>query len=204
MIRTLILVRHGHTESSDAGRYLGRTDMDLSAQGLRQAEHLAAWIANMRVDAILTSPALRARRTAEIVGSRAALAPTVDERLRELDFGLAEGLTLSELRARHAEAAAGFESDPVTNHFPGGEHPAVAVERLHDATEDVLHHPWHRTLLVTHNTLIRLFICEVLGIPLSAYRRRLPIAEHCALTELVADDDGLALRRFNAVVPGNA
>ena len=202
-MRTLILVRHGHTESSDAGRYLGRTDMDLSAQGVHQAEDLAVWIANMHVDAILTSPALRARRTAEIVGSRAALAPTVDERLRELDFGLAEGLTLSELRAKHPEATAAFESDPVTHHFPGGEHPAAAVERLRDATEDVLHHPWRRTLLVTHNTLMRLFICEVLGIPLSAYRRRLPMVEHCALTELIADDNGLALRSFNAVVPGN-
>lgn len=203
-MRTLILVRHGHTESSDAGRYLGRTEMDLSERGMRQAEHLAVWIANIRVDAILTSPTLRARRTADIVGSRAALAATVDERLRELDFGLAEGLTLSQLRATHADAAAAFESDPVTHHFPGGEHPAAAVQRLREATEDVLNRPWRRTLLVTHNTLMRLFICEVLGIPLSAYRRRLPIAEHCALTELVADDDGLALRRFNAVAPGNA
>ena len=202
-MRTLILVRHGHTDSSDAGRYLGRTDTDLSARGVHQAEHLAAWIANVRIDAILTSPALRARRTAEIVGSRTALAPTVDERLRELDFGLAEGLTLSDLRATHAEATAAFESDPVAHHFPGGEHPAVAVARLRDTTEDVLQRSWRRTLLVTHNTLIRLFICEVLGIPLSAYRRRLPIAEHCALTELVTDGDGLALRRFNGVVPGN-
>ena len=202
-MRTLLLVRHGHTDSSDAGRYLGRTDMDLSAQGIRQAEQLAAWIATMHVDAILTSPALRARRTAEIVASRAAVAPTVDERLRELDFGLAEGLTLSELRVKHPEATAAFESDPVAHHFPGGEHPAAAVERLRDATKDVLHHPWRRTLLVTHNTLMRLFICEVLRIPLSAYRRRLPVAEHCAVTELVTHDDGLALRRFNAVVPGN-
>jgi broad specificity phosphatase PhoE len=202
-MRTLILVRHGHTESSDAGQNLGRTEMDLSETGVRQAERLAVWIANIRVDAILTSPTLRARRTAEIVGGRAALAATVDERLRELDFGLAEGLTLSQLRAKHADATAAFESDPVTHHFPGGEHPAAAVQRLREATEDVLNRPWRRTLLVTHNTLIRLFICDVLGIPLSSYRRRLPIAEHCALTEFVADDNGLALRRFNAVAPGN-
>jgi broad specificity phosphatase PhoE len=62
----------------------------------------------------------------------------------------------------------------------------------------VLATPAERALLVTHNTLLRLLLCDVLGVPMAAYRRRFPLVEHCALTELSVRDGSFGLRRFNA------
>jgi len=55
-----------------------------------------------------------------------------------------------------------------------------------------------RPLVITHNTVLRLFVCDALNLPLQQYRRLLPIAEHCAITELSVTDGTMALRRFNA------
>jgi probable phosphoglycerate mutase len=57
-----------------------------------------------------------------------------------------------------------------------------------------------RPLVVTHNTLLRLFLCDALGLLPSDYRRRFPIAEHCAVTELSVSGGTVALLRFNAAL----
>jgi broad specificity phosphatase PhoE len=195
----LFLARHGHTGWNDTGRYLGSSDIPLDAQGQAQAERLGEWAASARLEAIVSSPALRAFRTAAIVAAGSGLTPRTDARLRELDFGAAEGRTLEELRRQDPEAVTRFELDPVSHHLPGGEHPQAAVARLDAAIRDVLSTGTARALLVTHNTVLRLFVCHCLGIPLAHYRRLLPLAEHCALTELSVADGAFALRRFNAV-----
>jgi len=199
MTRTIFLVRHAHT-AWNAERYLGRTDIDLDHAGDAQAEGLGAWVATADIDTIMTSPALRAMRTATAVACRIGLEAHRDDRLRELDFGVAEGCTLAELRASDPDAVARFEADPVAHHFPGGEDPVAAVARIRSAFADLLATPSRRALVVTHNTLLRLFLCDALGIPLAEYRRRLPVAEHCAVMELAVSNEIFALRRFNAVV----
>jgi probable phosphoglycerate mutase len=122
----------------------------------------------------------------------------VDERLRELDFGIAEGRTLAELRDADPQMVARFESDPVAHYFPGGEDPRAAVKRMREALSEVQADAASRVLLVTHNTLLRLVLCDCLGIPLERYRRVLPGADHCAITEIAANGGGLALCRYNA------
>lgn len=198
MSRTVFLARHAHTGWNEAGRYLGRSDVDLDALGRAQAERLSAWAAGAAVDAVVSSSALRAARTAAAVGDRLGLEVRLDDRLRELDFGLAEGRTLAELRAADPAMVARFETDPAANPFPGGEAPPAALTRLRAALDELLTGPSVRPLIVTHNTLLRLFLCDALGVPLADYRRRLPLVEHCALTELAVTPGGLALRRFNA------
>jgi len=194
----LFVTRHGQTGWNASGRYLGNSDIDLDATGVSEATRLGQWAAWAEVDAIVTSPAVRALRTASIVADRLGLTPRVDQRLRELDFGSAEGLTLEELRIENPEAVARFEVDPVAHHLPGGEHPLAAVERMRAAAGDVIALGQERALVVTHNTVLRLLVCHGLSIPLASYRRLLPFAEHCALTEFSVVDGALALRRFNA------
>ena len=57
-------------------------------------------------------------------------------------------------------------------------------------------------LVVAHNTLLRLSLCLLLGIPLSTYRTVFPQLGNCALTEIGIDGDRTALRRFNLPVDG--
>jgi probable phosphoglycerate mutase len=196
----LFLVRHGRTGWNESGRYLGRTDIDINDTGIKEATQLGWWAASAGIDEIVTSPALRAFRTASIVGAQLGLTPHVDKRLRELDFGVAEGRTLAELRLDDPLAVARFETDPVTHYLPGGENPLAAVARMQAAIQGALALKGARALVVSHNHVLRLLLCHSLRIPLIDYRRVLPIAEHCAVTELSVEGGQLALRRFNAIL----
>ncbi|HHX88128.1 MAG TPA: histidine phosphatase family protein, partial [Firmicutes bacterium] len=71
----LYLVRHGATLENERKCYLGWTDAELSPQGTRQAEHLAAYFQGRPLLSIYCSDLKRTTRTAEIIGSRHGLKP---------------------------------------------------------------------------------------------------------------------------------
>ncbi|MFE0172929.1 histidine phosphatase family protein [Streptomyces sp. NPDC059002] len=194
-----ILVRHGETVWHDGNRYAGRTDVDLTPRGLRQAAALGAWAAGEHIDAVVSSPLSRARLTAAPAADALGLVPRVDERLLEVDFGRGEGLTRDEMRARFPEELAAFLRDPVAHHLPGGEDPRAAAERAGDCLTDLAAaFPEGRVLVVAHSTLVRLLLCRQLGIPLADYRRVFPALHNGALTELRLREGQMSLLRFNA------
>jgi broad specificity phosphatase PhoE len=91
----LVILRHGETQWSRARRHTGRTDVPLTARGEQQARAMAAPLARRQVVRVLTSPALRARRTTELVGLDSA---EPDPDLWEWDYGGYEGRTSAEIR----------------------------------------------------------------------------------------------------------
>src|SRR4051812_16360442 len=102
MIRPrLYLLRHGETDWNAEGRLLSFTDQPLNDRGERQAARLAEDLAGICWDRAVSSPLVRARRTAEVVLAARKDAPplSLDERLREMDFGPYEGWSESELEA---------------------------------------------------------------------------------------------------------
>ncbi|MBO0825395.1 MAG: histidine phosphatase family protein, partial [Actinobacteria bacterium] len=92
----LILIRHGETEWSRSGRHTGRTDLPLTDAGLSAAARLAPVLAGRPIAAAFTSPASRARTTAEVAGLADA---RVDPDLQEWDYGGYEGMTSAEICA---------------------------------------------------------------------------------------------------------
>jgi len=90
----LILLRHGETEWSKAGRHTGRTDIPLTPEGEAAAKALAPALAARPVRAAFTSPAQRAARTAELAGLNAQ----PDPNLQEWDYGGYEGLTTTQIQ----------------------------------------------------------------------------------------------------------
>ena len=111
---TLLFARHGNTfDPGDKVVWVGReTDLPLVAKGLAQAEQLAAAIERRgwRPDAIYCASLQRTRRTAEIVAERLGLAPVVDGRLDELDYGSWAGRSNDEILAADPSAAAAMEA----------------------------------------------------------------------------------------------
>src|SRR5436309_2540758 len=116
----VILVRHGETAWNRDQRIQGHLDVPLSERGVRQAERLAAWLADEEFAAVYTSDLARARITAEILaGDRAPVVP--DPRFREADFGLFQGLTSAEIRVTYPEAYEKWRADAIRHRPPGGE-----------------------------------------------------------------------------------
>ena len=81
----LVLVRHGETEANVAGRWQGHADGPLTAEGRRQAGRVAGEIPPL--DAVYTSPLVRAHHTAASVGVVADVEPIVRGDLKEIGFG---------------------------------------------------------------------------------------------------------------------
>ncbi|WP_031160657.1 histidine phosphatase family protein [Streptosporangium roseum] len=192
---TIFLSRHGRTEWSVQGRYAGVSDIPLDEVGREQARLLADWARGAGLTGVVSSPLLRARDTAADAARAAGLALRTDPRLRELDFGDAEGLRRAEV---NPEAMRRFQADPVADFLPGGEDPVDAAERVTECLREL--DAAGRILVVAHNTILRLALCGLLGIPLADYRRRLPLIEHGSVTELALGPAGPALRRFNSPI----
>lgn len=120
----IVLVRHGETEWSRLGRHTGVSDVDLTETGVEQARALRPALHGHPFAAVLCSPRLRARRTAEL----AELSDVqIEDDLMEWDYGSYEGLTSDQIH----------EMDPDwliwTGETPGGEtrhHVAERADRV--------------------------------------------------------------------------
>ncbi|MFJ5720072.1 histidine phosphatase family protein [Streptomyces sp. NPDC093149] len=194
----LLLVRHGQTVWHAENRYAGVSDIALTDEGRRQAERLGEWAVRHPVDAIWTSTVTRAIETAEPACRALGLVPRREYDLRECDFGEVEGRTLTEFAAGDPEWARQYRADPVAHPFPGAEDPRAAAARGAMALRRIADgHPGQRVLVVAHNTLLRLVLCELLSIPLGAYRRVFPQLRNGAVSEIRIGEQGGALLSLN-------
>jgi probable phosphoglycerate mutase len=209
-VTEVVLARHGRTAWHSPNRYAGRSDIPLDEHGWEQAEVLGRWAATQGFTGLACSTLRRARDTIAPTAAATGLTPRVDARLRELDFGIAEGRTLAELRAADPAMVERFVADPALHYFPEGERPADAVERALGALTELaelteltelaeLADGRQKVLVVAHNTLIRLVTCAVLGIPLGEYRRRLPELDPAATVTLRLGEP-VALLAYNVPV----
>jgi len=165
----LILVRHGATAWTESGRYQGGTaDVPLSATGWSQARCLAAALEPLCVASVFSSPLCRAVETATGIAASHGLTATPERAFRELSFGVWEGLTGSEARARDPELYQRWMESPVTARPPGGETLQEVAERTIPALKAVIvRHAGEKVVLVMHSLVIRVLLCHALGAGLS-------------------------------------
>lgn len=101
----LVCVRHGRTAWNAVRRFQGRTDVPLDAEGLSQAQALAAHLRGERFDVALASDLTRAAQTAAAIGAACGVHVEPEPRLREMRFGVWEGLTWPEIVERDPSLA---------------------------------------------------------------------------------------------------
>ncbi|MEW2291408.1 bifunctional RNase H/acid phosphatase [Streptomyces sp. NPDC006743] len=166
---TLVLLRHGETPLTPQKRFSGSggSDPSLSAIGREQAERAAVALARRgTIQAVVSSPLARTRETAAIVAARLGLPVTVDDGLRETDFGAWEGLTFGEVRERHPEDLNAWLASPDAEPTGGGESFATTAVRIAAARDRlVAAHAGRTVLVVTHVTPIKTFVRLALGAP---------------------------------------
>ncbi|MDF2942011.1 MAG: hypothetical protein K0S01_869 [Herbinix sp.] len=99
----IYLIRHGETDWNLQGRFQGREDIALNEKGLMQAEACGNAMKGETFKAIITSPLIRARRTAEIIAACIAIDRVIiDENITERDFSKVSGMTPKEREAFYA------------------------------------------------------------------------------------------------------
>lgn len=152
----LLMLRHGQTEYSAQGRYCGRTDVPLTGLGQRQAAAAAARLAVTEgVAAVVSSPMLRAKQTAEPVADALGAPLRVQEGLIEVDFGAWEGLTFAEAAARDPELHTRWLTDVAVTP-PGGESMDSVHRRVRRVRDQLIaEHGAATVILVSHVTPIK-------------------------------------------------
>lgn len=169
----VVLVRHCETDRNRDGLVQGRADPSLNATGRRQAARIAARLADMPLDAIYSSPLLRARETAAAIAATRARTVQVEPALVELDVGEMDGLTGAQMRERYPGFLDTWLAGPeATTRLPGGE-----------SLEDVQQRAWaflegirdrgelEAVACVTHHFVSLSIVCRALHLPLTRIRR---------------------------------
>lgn len=164
----LILVRHGETVWSREHKHTGCTDVPLTPEGEAAAAALAGDLAARPVAAAFSSPAERARRTAELAGLENA---RIDNDLREWDYGGYEGRTTAGIRSERPGWY--LWRDGV---IPGdAEHPGETITQVAARTDAVLARVSPLladgdVVLVAHGHLLRVLTARWLGLDPDAGR----------------------------------
>jgi probable phosphoglycerate mutase len=167
----VILIRHGETDWNVQGRFQGQIDVPLNAFGERQAARMAERLAHERVDVMYCSDLLRTRQTAAPAERELRLTAAPDAALREQHFGVLEGLSFEEVRARHPDELAGWMLHDPDYTLPEGE----SGRRFHARVVGALNalaarHAGQRLAVVTHGGVLDMLYRTVHGLPLTGQR----------------------------------
>jgi probable phosphoglycerate mutase len=118
---TLLAIRHGETELNVAKRYQGHGDSPLTENGRNQVSALGRRMEKMKFDTLISSDLGRACETAAIIGDCTGHSVKRDSRLRERNYGVLEGLTVSDIKAGHTEVLERLDANDPDYIIPEGE-----------------------------------------------------------------------------------
>jgi len=168
----LILIRHGETVWNSQQRMQGHSNSDLSEEGRAQIESLGQWMKNVSFDHIYSSDSLRARQTAEAITKYSGHTLKIDQRLREKNLGVFEGLTTEEAKERHPEIFRLFKTAGSNYVIDEGESTQQLLDRALEFIEEIrLMHLDKRVVLVTHGGVVRVLIKHTLGLSVGSPTR---------------------------------
>ena len=160
----IILARHGETQWNVEEVFRGRIDVGLNENGIKQAELLAKYLSNLRIDGIYSSPLKRALKTAEVIAGHHGLEVKVAPGLIDLDYGKWQGLPHQEVKNNYKELYAEWLSHPDQVKIPGGESLNDVRERAIDVVNDAVTQYEGTTVLVSHRVVNKVLICALLGL----------------------------------------
>jgi broad specificity phosphatase PhoE len=200
---TLLLVRHAETHDNVSMRLSGWTDTDLSARGESQIELLADHFnrEHGHIDALYSSPLIRARRTADAIGDLTGHTPILLDDLREMFFGELDGRPFEELREAYAHLLEADENSEIEDFvWPSGESRSGFTARaLHVTNEIAGRHPGRAVGVVTHGGLIATLMTILNGESAANWRKW--VVPNASLSEVVWDastQSGALLRHGDA------
>lgn len=163
----LILIRHGRTLWNSSGKFQGQSDIELSQEGISQAEKLAENFPVTHIDRVYSSNLKRAYITGEIIAKKFNVPIIKDKRLCEVSFGSWEGLTYDEIHEKWPNEIETMFSTPDVLTMPEGESFAQVQKRGVEALLDIVNkHPDETIAITAHGGILRTLLAYALHMPL--------------------------------------
>lgn len=160
------LLRHGQTNSNIQGTYLGHTDVPLNENGKQQAADAAEQFKKIALNAIYTSPLIRAVQTAQEVSRyHPKISVTMSYDVQERDYGVFDDLTQKQIQKQYPDQYQTWMRQWLTYQIPEGESAEdvhLRVKRFFERAIDA--HMGQKILIVTHLGVARHMMSYLLGL----------------------------------------
>lgn len=168
----LYLLRHGESEWNILNKIQGQKDTNLTSKGILQAKQVAKSLANEKIDKIYSSDLKRAFDTAKIIGQSLGLEVNCLKELREINFGVWEGLTTNEVKEKYMKEHTVWMTKPHELIIPNAEKLIDLQERLLGFINLLIKKNENKNhLIVSHGASIKAMILGVLGMDISLYNK---------------------------------
>jgi broad specificity phosphatase PhoE len=161
-MKTIYLIRHGETQANREGLFRGRGEVLLSPAGLRQAEELRAYFADLGVPRVISSPLQRAAQTAALCFPGRAI--ELQELVNNIDLGSWAGRKKNEIAAEEPELWRRWLDEPERMSFPGGESLAAVKARARHFNRLLAAAGEERIAAVSHRSVLKCLLAEALGL----------------------------------------
>jgi broad specificity phosphatase PhoE len=180
----LVLVRHALPVRIDATDHGGPADPGLAVQGFRQAARIPAALAGDDITAVYSSPAQRARETAEPLARALGVEPLIEPGIAEFDADDPSYVPVEELRAADDPRWHALVRGDL---YSAGVDPVAFRARVVEAVERIAAaHPGGRAVLFTHSGAINAYAGHVLGQERAIWFG----PAYCSVTRVAASRDG--------------
>ncbi len=183
-MRTFIMVRHGQSETNVKKAFTGQIDAPLTDMGREQAQRMAAYVNQYKVDKIYASSLDRAVETASYIARTQNCPIERCDALREINAGVWQGLTFEEVSRRYPHTHRDWKENFDTAAPDGGETCEQVYRRVTQWFEEILLHTSEETVcMVSHAIPIRMMEKYILNIP----AQEIPWAPNASVTVYTYD-----------------
>ncbi len=166
----LYIVRHGQTDWNVQKIVMGQKDVPLNETGRDQAQKLMEALEPLSVDAIYSSPQLRAMETIEPFAKKRGLPVMKEGALAEVDYQHWVGLTLKNLSEDTDFQQ--YRAEPVAERYGNVEGILAVLRRTSGFMESLAEkYPDQGVVLVSHGDPIRTLLSHALALPIESFRR---------------------------------
>lgn len=185
----MILVRHCQAQGNLERFFQGTIDTDITPLGREQINKVALLLKDEPIDVIISSSKKRARLTAEGINAYHGLELITDDRIVEINAGLWEGVTLTEISQRFPEQFENWKFHPERFCAPEGESMAQVYDRVRDAITDIVSVNRDKTIcVVSHGCAIKNMMCFLHGFELERIGE-VPLGTNTSVNVIMFDDD---------------
>ena len=189
----IILLRHGQSIGNADFRFLGHTDLDLSPLGYEQAKRTCELLKNEKIDAVYSSPLIRAYNTALPHAQLRGIAVNKDRSFIEMYAGEWENLLVDEIKERYGDMYTGpWKNNFGTFTIPGGEDCDSVRNRFYSGLEGLAKAHRGQTVLVgSHAAAIRCVWGKICGIEPEALAELVPFPYNASVSVVYYNGDAL-------------
>lgn len=185
----IYIIRHCQTDGNAKKIFQGYTDCDINAVGEAQISLLAKRFSEIQLDSVYSSPLIRAYKTAKSVADTQNLTVTEVLDLIELNGGVYDGMTYSDIAAMHPEFSDMWANHPEDFAPSNGETMRHSYDRIYDAVLHLAEQNSGKTIAcVTHGAVLRCLLCRLLYNDISRLSD-VPFGSNTAVTLLEYDEN---------------